>query len=244
MTSKASLYQTRHDDRRGDGVGAELPDQLGREQLSLSVGLESTNGAHLATATLQRLRERRRSRQIDRRPSSRVDRGGLRRGSLRFLDVSLERRYQRQGARRAGPVSASPPALRRSCGSWPPSSSDGTPIPPDLAIPVCFAMALLNWAAFLLSGRADTLDRQHSIVSFLTSVNGLVILWLASTGGVLPGYGISAIMLLFAFGFVARTGFIFAAWRSAVIVAGFAVAAILYPGRAASWWTRSSLGPP
>ena len=38
-------------------------------------------------------------------------------------------------------------------------------------------------------------------------------------------------MLLFAFGFVARTGFIFAAWRSAVIVAGFVVAAILYPGR-------------
>ena len=38
-------------------------------------------------------------------------------------------------------------------------------------------------------------------------------------------------MLLFAFGFVARTGFIFAASRSAVIVVGFVVAAILYPGR-------------
>ena len=69
------------------------------------------------------------------------------------------------------------------------------------------------------------------IISVLTSVNGLVILWLAFTGGVLPGYGISAIMLLFVFGFVARTGFIFAAWRSAVLVVGFVVAAILYPGR-------------
>ena len=107
----------------------------------------------------------------------------------------------------------------------------GTPIAPDRAIPVCSAMAVLNFAAFLLSARADTLDRQHSIISVLTSVNGLVILWLASTGGVLPGYGISALMLLFAFGFVARTGFIFAAWRSGVIVAGFVVAAILYRGR-------------
>src|SRR4029450_10740999 len=83
---------------------------------------------------------------------------------------------------------------------------------------------------FLLA-RADTLDRQHSIISFLTSVNGLVILQLASTGQVLPGYGTSAIMLLFAFGFVARTGFIFAAWRSAVLVVGFIVAAVLYDGR-------------
>jgi class 3 adenylate cyclase len=106
----------------------------------------------------------------------------------------------------------------------------GTPIPLDRAFAVGSAMALFNGAAFMLSARANTLDRQHSVISLLTSVNGLVILWLASTGGVLPGYGISAIMLLFAFGFVSRTGFIFAAWRSVVIVAGFAVAAALYPG--------------
>jgi class 3 adenylate cyclase len=107
----------------------------------------------------------------------------------------------------------------------------GTPIPPDRAIPVCFAMAVLNWTVFMLSGRADTLDRQHSMISVLTSLNGLVMLWLAFTGGVMPGYGISALLLLFVFGFVARTAFIFAAWRSAVIVVGFAVAAIAYPGR-------------
>ena len=62
-------------------------------------------------------------------------------------------------------------------------------------------------------------------------MNGLVILWLASAGGVLPGYGISAVMLLFVFGFVARTAFIFASMRTAVIVVGFVVAAVLYAGR-------------
>jgi class 3 adenylate cyclase len=104
----------------------------------------------------------------------------------------------------------------------------GTPIPVDLAIPLCYVMALTNWATFLLA-RADTLDRQHITVSVLTTVNALVVLWLASIGGVLPGYGISALMLLFIFGFVARTGFIFAAWRSAVIVGGFAIAALRDP---------------
>ena len=161
-----------------------------------------------------------------------ADRGAIRRGSLRFLDDHVEQRYQRQ----AGAESQT--GFRIATGAaavmWllavvvVPTS---TPVPPDLAIPVCFAMALFNSAGFLLSARADTLDRQHSIVSVLTAVNGLVILWLASAGGVLPGYGISAIMLLFAFGFVARTGFMFAAMRTAVIVVGFVVAAVLYPGR-------------
>jgi len=161
-----------------------------------------------------------------------ADRGALRRGSLRFLNERLERDYQRQGG------AESLTGFRITTGvaavMWLLAAlviPNGTPIPLDRAIPVSSAMALLNCAAFLLSGRADTLDRQHSIISVLTSANGLVILWLASTGGVLPGYGISAIMLLFAFGFVARTGFIFAAWRSAVIVTGFVVAAALYPGR-------------
>jgi class 3 adenylate cyclase len=161
-----------------------------------------------------------------------ADRGALRRGSLRFLNDKLERDYQRQGG--AESLTGFFITTGAAAVMWLLAAvviPTGTPIPMDRAIAVCPAMALLNWAAFLLSARADTLDRQHSIVSFLTSVNGLVILWLASTGGVLPGYGISAIMLLFAFGFVARTGFIFAAWRSAVIVVGFVIAAILYPGR-------------
>jgi class 3 adenylate cyclase len=161
-----------------------------------------------------------------------ADHGALRGWSLRFLDVRLERGYQRQGG------AESLTGFRITTGTaavmWLLAAvvtPSGTPIPLDRAFPVSSAMALLNWAAFMLSARADTLDRQHSVISLLTSVNGLVILWLASTGGVLPGYGISAIMLLFAFGFVSRTGFIFAAWRSAVIIVGFVVAAILYAGR-------------
>jgi class 3 adenylate cyclase len=158
----------------------------------------------------------------------------LGRGSLRFLDEGVERDYQHHGG------AESQTGFRITTGvaavMWLSAAfviPTGTTIPADLAIPVCYAMALLNWAAFVLSAWADTLDRQHSIISVLTSLNGVVILGLASTGGVLPGYGISAIMLLFVFGFVARTGFIFAAWRSAVIVVGFVVAAILYPGRSA-----------
>ena len=161
-----------------------------------------------------------------------ADRGALRRGSLRFLDNGVEGRYQVQGG------AESRIGFRIATGAaavlWllavviVPTS---TPIPSDLAIPVCVAMAAINSAGFLLSAGADTLDRQHSIVSVLTAVNGLVILWLASVGGVLPGYGISAIMLLFVFGFVARTGFIFAASRTAVIAIGFLVAAVLYAGR-------------
>ena len=150
---------------------------------------------------------------------------------MRFFDDRVERRYQRQGG------AESRIGFRIATGAasilWLlaivviPTS---TPIPPDLAIPVCFAMAVVNSAGFLLSARADRLDQQHAIISVLTAVNGLVILWLASAGGVLPGYGISAIMLLFVFGFVARTAFIFAAARTAVIVVGFVVAAVLYSG--------------
>jgi len=166
-------------------------------------------------------------------PKTDIDAGGgtLRRGSLRFVDDRVEVAYQRQGGSES--LTGFRITTAAAAVMWLIAAvviPTGTPIPPDLAIPVCYAMALLNWTAFLVSGHAYTLDRQHSIISSLTSLNGLVILWLASTGGVLPGYGISAIMLLFAFGFVARTGFIFAAWRSAVIAFGFVVAAVLYPG--------------
>jgi class 3 adenylate cyclase len=177
-------------------------------------------------------RARRTSQSVD-RPTTALgaDRGALRRGSLRFLDERLEREYQRRGG--AESLTGFRITTAAAAVLWLLAAlviPAGTPIPQDRAVPLSAAMGILNWAAFLLSTRAGTLDRQHAIISFLTSVNGLVILWLASTGGVLPGYGISAIMLLFAFGFVSRTSFVFAAWRSAVIVVGFAVAAVLYPG--------------
>jgi class 3 adenylate cyclase len=149
---------------------------------------------------------------------------------MRFLDDDLEREYQRRGG--AESQTGFRIATAVAAVMWLLATvviPTGTPIPEDLAIPVSYAMALANWATFLFAARADTLDRQHTVVSVLTTVNALVIIWLASIGGVLPGYGISALMLLFIFGFVARTGFIFAAWRSAVIVVGFAIAAMLDP---------------
>jgi class 3 adenylate cyclase len=160
-----------------------------------------------------------------------ADRGVLRRGSLRFIDEGLERRYQRHGG------AESLIGFRITTGTaafmwllaifYVPS---GTPIPLERVIPLCGVMALMNWTPFLLSEAADTLDRQHTIISILTAANSVIILYLASTGGVLPGYGMSAIMLLFSFSFVSRTGFIFAAWRSVVVVIGFIVAAMLYRG--------------
>ena len=214
-----------------DEGGDASPPITRREQVSLSIGLRPryvagpTAGEVSAAADGESMPAERPTTE----PAA--DRGALRRGTLRFLDDQVERRYQRQGG------SESQVALRITNGfsaaMWLLAAivvPMGTSIPPDRAIPVCCAMAALSLGAFLLSTRADTLDRQHSIVSVLTTVNGLVILWLASIGGVLPGYGIGAIMLLFTFGFVARTAFVFAAVRSAVIVVGFVVAAILYRG--------------
>jgi class 3 adenylate cyclase len=169
----------------------------------------------------------------DRTTEPDADRGALRPGTLRFLDGELEREYQRQ----AGAESLT--GFRITTGTatvlWLLAAFFiplGTSIPMDVAMPVCSMVAALNCTAFVYSALPSTVDRQHLIISMLTSVNGLVILTLASTGHVLPGYGISALMLLMAFGFVARTGFIFAAWRSAIIVLGFIVAVVLYSGQA------------
>jgi class 3 adenylate cyclase len=97
-------------------------------------------------------------------------------------------------------------------------------------MPVSLVMSAVGATAFLAASRADTLDRQHAIASLLTAANGLVILWLASVGGMLPGYGVSALLLLVAFGFVSRTRFVFAAFRSVVIGGGFIVAVVNYRG--------------
>jgi len=160
-----------------------------------------------------------------------VERGALDPFSLRFLDRDLEWRYQRDAGAESLPgfriITATAAAVWLFATLVIPA---GTPIGIDVAMPVCSAMGLLNLAAFLSSERAGMLDRQHAIASILTAVNGLVILVLASVGGVLPGYGISALMLLFMFGFVSRTGFLFATWRSAAVVAGFAATAIFYAG--------------
>ena len=93
-------------------------------------------------------------------------RGALRLGSLRFLDDQVERRYQHQGGaegRTGFRITTGAAAVLWLLAAL--VIPTGTPIPPDRAIPLCFAMAVLNFAAFLLSARAATLDRQHLIIS-------------------------------------------------------------------------------
>src|SRR4029450_5537006 len=100
-----------------------------------------------------------------------------------------------------------------------------TPIPREVATPICLVMGGLSLIPFLFARRVRTLDHQHVIASILTTLNALVVLALASAGRILPGYGVAAILMLFAFGFVSRTGFVFAVVRSAIIGLGFLVAA-------------------
>jgi class 3 adenylate cyclase len=199
--------------------------------LSLSLGLRPGNVAYDDHGAVQA--DPRDAAAPDEPPATQLDGdgGGLKRFTLRFRDRALERRYQHAAGAESltgFEITTGTAALMWLLATF--FVPTGTPIPLERAVPLCGAMALLNWTPFLFSEVAFTLDRQHFINSILTAMNALVILWLASTGGVLPGYGMSAIMLLFAFGFVARTGFIFAAWRSVVIVFGFAAAAILYRG--------------
>jgi class 3 adenylate cyclase len=151
--------------------------------------------------------------------------------SLRFLTADLEHLYQlHAGAQSLG-------GLRIITGvaavMWFAAAfliPLGTGISRDLAMPVSLVMSAIGATAFLAASRAHTLDRQHAIASLLTSANGLVILWLASVGGVLPGYGVSAVLLLFAYGFVSRTRFVFAVFRSVVIGGAFTVAVMGHRG--------------
>jgi class 3 adenylate cyclase len=197
--------------------------------MSISLGLRARTAADLANGD---------ALQGTRQPSAREasglepDSGALRPVSLRFFDPVLERRYQ--VASGAESLTGFRITTAAAAVLWLLAAviiPTGTTISIERAVSVCFVVAALNWAAFVLSEGFDTLDLQHAVLALLSSVNGLVILWLASSGGVLPGYGVSAIMLLFAFGFVSRTAFVFAAWRSAVLVVGFIVAARTYQGR-------------
>lgn len=104
----------------------------------------------------------------------------------------------------------------------------GTEFPPELTRVFGSLMSFVGLVCFLFSRWAVTMNRQHLLASFLTSANGLVIILLATMGGVLEGYAVAGIMLLFAFGFVSRTRFVYAAARTGVIAIGFAVAVALY----------------
>ncbi len=151
--------------------------------------------------------------------------------TLSFVDTELERRYQLDAGRESlngfrtialasGVVWAMATVLL-------PAATD---LDVPFAIAVGAAMSLAGFVVAALSRWAHTLDRQHTLAMILTSANGIVILALALAGGALPGYGVAATTLLFAWGFVARTRFIYAAVRTGVVAIGFLVAVALYAG--------------
>lgn len=150
-----------------------------------------------------------------------MGRGDLDRFTLRFGDSKLEERFQHEEGR------ASLGGYRIITGAtvllWVAAAfliPLGTAIPFELSGSIGGAMAVVGSASLAAWRWANTMNRQHGLASLLTSANGLVILLLASLGGVVEGYAVGGIMLLFMFGFVSRTRFVFAVLRTAVIAAG------------------------
>jgi len=151
--------------------------------------------------------------------------------TLRFRDAQLEGLYQtvagaegRNGYRTIALASGVIWALAAFL--VPPA----TGLSAQFMIPVGLAMSAISFFAAGLSGWATTLDRQHALTSLLTSANGIVILALALVADAFPGYAVAALLLLFTWGFVARTRFVYASLRSIVVSIAFVVAIFLYRG--------------
>jgi adenylate cyclase len=162
-----------------------------------------------------------------------VVRGATHRLSLRFLDDELERQYQL----RAGAESLSGYRLIALASAliWAPAAFIlplSTSLPSVGAIVVGLAMSGLSFVFLLLSRWATKLDRQHLLAGLLTSTNATVVLGLATIGGALPGYGVAAMALLFTWGYVSRTRFVYAALRTALIAVAFWIVVATYKGPA------------
>jgi class 3 adenylate cyclase/DNA-binding CsgD family transcriptional regulator len=159
------------------------------------------------------------------------ERGAQRPWSLAFIDRELEARYQaaagQEGLGGFRMIALASAVLWAAAAFLLPEATD---LKPEMTIAVGLSMSVLGSVIVLLSRWALTLDRQHALVMLLTSANGVVILALAVVAGVLPGYGVAAMMLLLAWGAVARTRFIYAGIRTAAMGAAFMVALVLYPG--------------
>jgi class 3 adenylate cyclase len=159
------------------------------------------------------------------------ERGALHALTLSFLDTELEHAYQREEG------SAGLSGFRIISGAslilWALAAlllPHGTDISPALSYTVGGLMALLGGFCLIASPWATTMNRQHLLGSMLTTANGLVILFLAYEGNVLEGYAVGALLLLFVFGFVSGTRFLFATARTLVIAIGFAIAVATYDG--------------
>ncbi|GEM_PF-2390138 len=160
-----------------------------------------------------------------------IDRGALHPLTLRFMDGELEGRFQtEEGA-------AGLPGYRVITGAtvllWamaPFVFTSGTEVPSTVAFTIAGVMALAGAGCLAASGWATTMNRQHALASMLTSANGLVILLLADAAGVIEGYAVAAIILLFVYGFVSRTRFVYGVARTVVIAVGLGVAVATYDG--------------
>ncbi|MFZ0013613.1 MAG: adenylate/guanylate cyclase domain-containing protein, partial [Acidimicrobiia bacterium] len=106
----------------------------------------------------------------------------------------------------------------------------GTDISAKLSWLVGAVMAAVGLVCFAASSWANTMNRQHALAALLTSANGLVIVFLGAAGQALHGFAVSGIMLLFMFGFVSRTRFVYALLRTVVIVLGFGLVWANYDG--------------
>jgi class 3 adenylate cyclase len=163
------------------------------------------------------------------RPMSEL--GAMHPVSLRFLDDGLEERFQRE----AGAEGVERFRLNgvTSCLLW---LAAGllplvTDLPAALILPLTLGMAAVSLVLALLSRWATTLDRQHALAATVLTVgNGIVVLVIVTEAGILPGYGVAAITLLFVWGFVLRARFVFAAARTVAIGVLFGIAAALHTG--------------
>ena len=161
-----------------------------------------------------------------------IDRGELDSLTLRFVDDELEGRFQYEEG--ADGLAGYRIITAATVVSWITAAiliPLGTDISFGLAGAVGGAMAVVGAISLSASIWATTMNRQHALASLLTSANGLVILFLAVAGDFVDGYAVAAVMLLFLFGFVSRTRFVFAALRTVVIAVGLAVVVFGYEGQ-------------
>jgi class 3 adenylate cyclase len=162
---------------------------------------------------------------------SMIDRGALDPFTLRFEDSGLEEKVQEEegeaGLAGYRIITAATVLLWALAAVLVPL---GTEISVRLAGAVGGAMAVVGFACFAASTWANTMNRQHALASLLTSANGLVILYLGNAGGAVQGSAVSGIMLLYMFGFVSRTRFVYALVRTVVIGIGFGLVWATYDG--------------
>jgi class 3 adenylate cyclase len=158
-----------------------------------------------------------------------VDRGALDPFSLKFEDAGLEESFQveegKAGLAGYRVITGATVLLWALAAVLVPM---GTDIEPAASLVVGGVMALVGLACFTISPWATTMNRQHALASVLTSANGLVILLLGAAGDSLHGFAVSGIMLLYMFGFVSRTRFVYALARTLVIALGFVVIWVTY----------------